>query len=246
MVIEMANMQLLNNIEHKDLRIITTSKIEFGDNVGGSLVFPEEFLQAHREYPLLIQKDVTTGDFQLIALFGFQKDQNLYLTDAGWDAKYIPALMRREPFFIGFQQNKNEGTVSPVIHIDMDSSRVSLDAEGERVFLENGGNTPYLESIKKTLLQVHEGINTARSFLKVLLDNNLVEQFMLDVVFVDESHLKTNNYYTINQEKLMALSGEKIVELHRNGTLQLAYMMLASMGNIKNLVDRLNALAVNQ
>lgn len=237
----MSTLQLLNNVEHKNLKVNTKHSAEFGDNVGGSLVFPEEFLMAHREYPLLLQKDPETEDFQFIALFGFQKDENLFLSEAGWQGRYIPALMRREPFLIGFQATQDglEGR-TPVIHIDMDSPRVSQD--GERLFLENGGNTPYLNSLKKTLMQIHEGIATARTFLAVLQDNDLIEQLALDVEFNDGSQLKTNSYYTINQEKLLMLSDAKVTEFHRNGVLQLCYMMLASTGNIKNLIDMHNRL----
>lgn len=235
----MANLQLLNNVEHQNLRVITKNSTEFGDDVGGCLVFPEEFLAAHREYPLLLQKDPETGSFQFIALFGFQKNENLFLTDAGWSARYIPALMRREPFYIGFQEDKtNNASATPVIHVDIDSPRISED--GERLFLENGGYTPFLESLKVTLLQIHEGIATARAFLAVLLKHNLIEQFTLDIEFNDGAKLKTDSYYTISQDQLMKLEDPVVAELHRSGALQLTYMMLASSGNIKHLVDTRN------
>lgn len=239
----MANMQLLNNVQHQDIKIITQHKAEFGDDVGGCLIFPEEFLAAHREYPIVLQKDPESGEFQFIVLFGFQKGENLFLTEQGWTGNYIPALMRKEPFLIGFQEDKsNPGQPTPVIHVDLDSPRIGKDGEGEPLFLANGGNSPLLESIRDNLMQIHEGIGTAQGLMKVLQDNDLIEQFTLDVVFKDGNQLTTDTYYTVNQEKLMALPDEVVVDLHRRGVLQLTYMMMASTGNIKTLIEKRNKL----
>ena len=39
----MTNHVMLNNIAHKDLRVITRYSAEFGDNVGTVLTFPTEY-----------------------------------------------------------------------------------------------------------------------------------------------------------------------------------------------------------
>lgn len=235
----MANLQLLNNINHQNLRVDTQKSENYGDAVGGCLVFPEEFISAHRDYPILLQKDPDSGDFQFIVLFGFQKNENLFLSEAGWADAYIPALMNKEPFLIGFQNDRsNPEQVTPVIHIDLDSPRVSDGQKGEALFLENGGNSTYLEEVRDNLMLIHKGITTARQLIALLEEKNLIEQFLLDIVFQDGSQLKTEAYYTISQERLGALSDAEIGEMHRQGALQLVYMMLASLGNIKALIKK--------
>ena len=46
---------MLNNIAHKDLRVITRYAAEFGDNVGTTMVVPTEFADVQREYPIFFR-----------------------------------------------------------------------------------------------------------------------------------------------------------------------------------------------
>ena len=48
---------MLNNIEHKNLRVITRPGAEFGDNVGTVMTVPTEFADVQREYPIFFRKD---------------------------------------------------------------------------------------------------------------------------------------------------------------------------------------------
>ena len=121
----------LNNVEHKNLRVITRSSAQFGDNVGGVVIFPTEFREVQREYPIFFRKEPGTDDYLSVALLGFAKDENLFLDGSGWNARYIPAVVARGPFLIGFQDE------SPVIHLDLDHPRVS-ETEGEPLFLATG------------------------------------------------------------------------------------------------------------
>jgi len=235
----MANLKLLNNVEHLDITVDAKLAEKYGDDVGGSLIFPEEFLAAQKEYPIVLQKNEETNEYQFIVLFGFQNNENLLLGKDGWSAQYIPALMKKDPFYIGFQK-KQDGSSEPVIHIDLDSPRVKLGGKGVRVFLEAGGYTPFLEEVKETLLLIHEGLATSKALIKVLEENDLIEQFSLEIQFDDGSKLQTEQYYTINQEKLASLEGEIIADFHKKGVLQLMYLIQFSAGNIKELIAKKN------
>ena len=52
-------------------------------------------------YPIFFIKDGATGQFYPAAVFGFDENENLFLSDQGWDASYIPMMIRRHPFLIG-------------------------------------------------------------------------------------------------------------------------------------------------
>ena len=65
------NNVLLNNIDHKDLRVITTCGAAYGDDVRFALTFPAEFRNVQAHYPIVFHK-TADGKFQSIALFGFQ------------------------------------------------------------------------------------------------------------------------------------------------------------------------------
>ena len=61
----------MNNIDHKDLRVITTRSAAYGDDVKFALTFPAEFRNVQAHYPIVFHK-TADGKFQSIALFGFQ------------------------------------------------------------------------------------------------------------------------------------------------------------------------------
>lgn len=241
--IKMAKHVLLNNIHHKDLKIITTHSAALGDKVNGALTFPTEFREVQSEYPIFFQKAEETGQFQAVAIFGFTEGQNLFLDDSGWHASYIPAVISRGPFLIGYQNEQQDGeTVRvPMIHIDLDNPRVS-QTEGEAVFLTHGGNSPYLEKVSRTLAAIHEGIDASKAMFDAFIALELIESFILDVKFNDGTSYKFGSYYTINEEKLVQLDKETLSQLNSAGYLFAAYMVIASLSNIKKLVDKRNAL----
>ena len=55
----MSNAVLLNNVEHKDLKVDASLKAEYGDNVNRVLAFSSEFGDLQKEYPILFYKDPT-------------------------------------------------------------------------------------------------------------------------------------------------------------------------------------------
>jgi hypothetical protein len=73
----MSNTVLLNNIDHKDLKVDASFKAEFGDNVNRVLAFPSEFGDLQKEYPILFYKDPAVGTFQAHAILGLDKGENL-------------------------------------------------------------------------------------------------------------------------------------------------------------------------
>ena len=60
------NNVLLNNIDHKDLRVITTRSAAYGDDVKSALTFPAEFRNVQACYPIVFHK-AADGKFQSIA-----------------------------------------------------------------------------------------------------------------------------------------------------------------------------------
>ena len=63
---------LLNNVDHKELRVITRRGAAYGDNVMFSLAIPAEFRTLQMHYPLVFRKSDDGTSFEPIALFGFQ------------------------------------------------------------------------------------------------------------------------------------------------------------------------------
>lgn len=235
----MAQYELLNNIAHKDLRIITRRGAELGDGVGGCAVYPTEFNELQKYYPILFQR-AENGSWLTIALFGFEANENLYLAGDKWRVPYIPAVIEREPFIIGMQQRAS-GVVEPVVHVDMDSPRISKDGEGEAVFLSLGGRSPFLERMTNILSIVHEGVAEADRMVAEFSRLNLIENITVEVEFSNGKQYRNSRYATVSKEKLLALPDAEIVALHRSGLLRYAYLIIGSVSNIQQMVDIKNS-----
>ena len=52
----MPTISVLNNIDHKDLRIITANRPGLGDDVAWVLTFAQEFRLMQADYPLIFPK----------------------------------------------------------------------------------------------------------------------------------------------------------------------------------------------
>lgn len=235
----MAQYQLLNNIAHKDLRILTRRGVDFGDAVGGCVVYPTEFNELQKYYPILFQA-TEEGGWLTIALFGFELNENLFLSGDKWLVPYIPSVIEREPFIIGMQE-RSSGEIEPVVHVDLDSPRISTGDEGEVVFLPFGGNSPFLERITNVLSVVHEGVAEAERMLSEFKRLDLIERITLDIEFSTGVHYKNSHYATISKEKLFALPDAEIANLHRSGLLRYAYLIVGSITNIQQMVDIKNS-----
>jgi hypothetical protein len=238
----MTNHVLLNNIEHKDIKINTERTKEMGDNVWFAQTFPLEFRNVQAHYPILFQKDSNTGQFMPVALFGFENDDNLFLDNGKWDAAYIPFAVQRMPFYIGFQHIESNGVTEKqrVITLDLDSPKVSKD-KGIELFLEHGGNSDYLEDIAVVLETLHEGIQQSSAFIDALVNLELLEAVTLDIELNDNSKHQLVGFYTINEDNLNGLSNDNYLALQQAGFIEPIYMIIASQMNIHDLVARKNA-----
>ena len=229
----MSTSVLLNNVAHQALRVITTRGAAWGDNVMSSVVFPSEFRNLQAHYPIVFQKTADATSFQPIALFGLQEGQNLFLGSEGWDAAVLPMAVERQPFMIG----RDGGEL--MVHIDLSSQRLS-STEGEPIFLPLGGHTEFLERMTSLLLAVHEGVQATPPFINALLAHELLEAFVLDIELDDGTQGRLAGLYTIHEERLAALGPDALAGLHRAGHLQAIYMVLASLSNLRTLIDRQN------
>ncbi len=224
----------LNNVDHRDLRVVTARGALYGDDIMYTLTFPAEFRNIQAHYPIVFGK-APDGAFTPLALFGFREKQNLFLKDGKWDASYIPMMIERVPFLIGNSPN------GKVVHIDLDSPRVSR-TEGEPIFREHGGNSEYLEHITGVLGMLHEGIESTPAFTLALLEHNLLESFVVDIQFLDGAQHRFAGFYTIQEERLGKLDATALGKLHERGYLLPIYMVIASFSNFRTLIERASKL----
>lgn len=225
----MTNTVLLNNIDHHDLRVILGHGAAFGDNINQVRVFPTEFEELQREYPIFFRKGGENA-FAAVALLGLDRDENLFLGEGGWQARYIPATQRRGPFLIG-----KPADGEPMIHVDLDHPRISRD-EGLPLFLPHGGNAPSLEQAAGVLRIIHDGLALAPAMFAAFEQAGLIEPVAVEIQLSDAERYTLPGLHAVGEERLAALDDEALGRLHREGFLRLAFLAAASLANVHRLI----------
>jgi hypothetical protein len=235
---------LVQNSVHGDVRIDVSQQARLCKGLRNTSVVLQEFKLAALEYPIVLTKNPETGAFSAVALFGFDEDENLYVTEDGqWDAWYLPLNIVRGPFMLGTQQLEGSPTenVEHVLLVDMEDPRVNKE-NGELLFNDRGFPTTYLERITSVIKSLKDGIEETSAFIDVLLKLNLIAPAQLKIEFLNGEHRDVRGVYTIEPEELKRLSVREVQELHEQGYLEPIYALAISFGHIRTLIERKNKL----
>ena len=226
----------INNIDHANLRVSPKAGAEFGDAANQALVFPAEFEELQREFAIIFRRRET--GLQAYALLGLDRDENLFLSGDRWASRYVPASHRRGPFSIGIARDSTDAAPGePMIHVDMDDPRVG-DGEGLPLFLEHGGNTPYLNHISGVLRLLYQEMESAPAAYAALDEAGLLTPVTLSIDVSEDRRYTVPDVLVVDIERLAAMAGEPLERLHRSGVLRLAILVAASLGNIQQLIAR--------
>ena len=126
-----------------------------------------------------------------------------------------------------------------MIHIDLDDPRVRRGAAPGHapVFLERGGNAPYLDHVAAVLRRLHVGHEAAAATYAAWEGAGLIEPLSLQVPLDAQTRYDLTGFHTINDAALAALEGAALEGLHRAGLFTLAVHVQSSLGNVQRLAD---------
>lgn len=235
------NRVLLNNVDHAHLRVARRAGAAFGDAVNQVPVFPSEFEQLQREFPIVFR--ATDDGIDAFVLTGLDRDENLFLDEDRWTSRYVPAVQRRGPFSVAIAR---PGATEPggdssaddlMIHVDLDDARVGAD-DGLPMFLEQGGNAPYLDEIGDVLRIIFDGMRSARAIHARLQEFGLLQPVTIQIDVDDSTRYDVPDLLVVAPQALAGLSGAPLETLHREGLLQLAMMASSSLGTVPDLIAR--------
>ena len=102
----MSNAIVLNNVDHKDIKVDTQPASTL--DVNRTLAYATEL---HKEFPLVFHKNPETGLTQLHAILGLERDENLFVGENGWTTRFVPALLARGPFSLGYKKPNKGNTI---------------------------------------------------------------------------------------------------------------------------------------
>ena len=192
-----------------------------------------EFQLAAQEYPIVFTLE---GEEAVpVALLGFDQDAGLFVTEQGWDARYVPAFVRRYPFVFSTSADGQTYTLC------IDEACTALDrsgATGERLF-RDGEKTPFLTGMLDFVNAYQVEHQRTRAFGKLLAGLGLLEPQEARVNKPGGGTVALSGFLVVNRDKLRALPEAKQAELIRTDGAELLYLHMQSLTNFDKLVARL-------
>jgi hypothetical protein len=206
----------------------------FCRNVNSVPLMASEFASAALEYAVVFGG---TGDVVMpVTVLGVRTDENLYVTkEGGWQAKYIPAFVRRYPFVVFSRDDGKTFTLC----IDETFPGFNQSGRGERLFGDDGKPTP--ENVLKFLQQYQLEFQRTQTFCKKLKELNLLEPMQTKINLGSGVRMALCGFSVVDRSRLKTLSAEVLAELVRSDELELIYDHLVSMRNFATVRDRLTA-----
>jgi hypothetical protein len=232
----------LSAARHGQVSLEAKGDYSFSAGINAVPLMAVEIIRAATEYAIVFT--AAGDDVVPAAVLGVKGDQNLYLTaDAHWQAKYVPAFIRRYPFVFAASEDKKTLTLC----IDETHPGVNREGRGQRLFGEDAKPTTYTQNVLKFLQEYQAHFERTKLFGKHLKDLGLLEPMQATVTTPKGEQLKLGSFMAVSREKLRALDADKLAGLAKTDELELVYLHLYSMRNFNEVKDRLvGALADEQ
>jgi hypothetical protein len=223
----------LSAARHRGAAVEITRNYEFSSKTNSVPLMAVEFPYAASEFAIVFAG--TKENVMPAVILGVRDGENLFLSqDAKWDAKYVPAFVRRYPFVFSTSADGER----LVLCVDEAYSGFNREARGQKFFDDDNKPTQYVQNILTFLQEYQAQFNRTMSFCKKVLELDLLEPMQAQVELSGEK-LSLAGFMAVNREKLKALPAEKLAELAKTDELELLYLHLQSMRNFLALPSRL-------
>lgn len=219
---------------HRDSYVEIGANYSFSSKVNSVPLMAVEFPNAAPEYAVVFAGP--PDNIMPAVILGMRGEENLYVSkDTSWQAKYIPAFVRRYPFVFS---NTADGQRF-LLCIDEAFQGFNREGRGQRLFADDGKPTPYVDNILKFLQEFQAQFLRTKAFCKKVQDLDLLEPMRAQAEMRSGEKLSLSGFMAINRAKLKAVPGDKLAELAKTDELELLYLHLQSMRNFTGLTDRL-------
>jgi hypothetical protein len=242
--------RLLDRQADAGKRVRPLQDYRIAGHMNGMMLTAVEFLDACKEYVIaFVAVAQPGGDGQAppqgaaaavspVALLGLRDGENLMVRpqDGQWDARYVPAFVRRYPFAYAAD---GEGRFNLLVDAAWEGFN---DHEGELLVQPDGEPTAFLKQVMQYLDRFEQESLRTRAFCERLVALDLLVSRQLDGTLPEAAGGQTvsvTGFSVVDEEKLRALPDAVVLELHRNGMLGLIQAHLLSLGNAPRLLERL-------
>jgi SapC len=224
----------LSASRHRDCAVDIDGSYEFSGKVNSVPLMAVEFPNAAAEYAVVFAGN--EGSLMPSVILGVRGEENLFVSkEKTWEAKYIPAFVRRYPFVFSTSADGKQ----LVLCIDEAFSGFNREGRGERLFGDDGKPSAYVENVLKFLQEFQAQYLRTQAFCAKLRELDILDPMQAQVELASGERLALSGFMAVSRTKLKALPDDKLAALAQTDELELLYLHLQSMRNFLGLRDRL-------
>jgi len=217
---------------HADLSI-ERKDFGFASKVNSVPLTAVEIPAASMEYTI-----VFAGNEEAVApvvVLGLEGGKNLYVKEDGtWNAKYIPAFVRRYPFVFSQAEDKQTFTLC----LDEGWDGCNREGRGDPLFDDKQEKTQYLDRMLEFLKEYQKHFTLTQNYCKKIKELGLLEPMKAEFTLPGGEKRALGGFMAVNRAKLKELPPEKLAELVKSDELELTYCHLLSLNNFRQMAER--------
>lgn len=219
---------------HGQWSVDAAGNFAFCRNVNSVPLMTVEFARAAAEYPIVFAGN--EENVMPAVILGMRASENLFLTEqGGWEAKYIPAFVRRYPFV--FSSSNDGNTFS--LCIDEAYAGCNQEGRGQKLFDGSGKPTSYVQDVLRFLQGYQAEFQRTQAFCNKLKELNLLEPMQAQVTLDSGQVVSLTGFMGVNKNRLKELSGEALAELAKADELEWVFQHFQSLQHFERLKERL-------
>jgi len=221
---------------HGKCSMETGNNYAFARTINSAPLMAVEFPEAASEYAIVF---ATSGDEVVpVVILGARQNENLYLSaDNQWQAKYVPAFVRRYPFVFSASEDGQTFTLC----VDEAFPGLNYLGRGKPLFDQDGKATAYVDNVLKFLQEYRAQFLRTQEVCRKLKELNVLEPMHAQFSLGSGEQMSLRGFSVVDRKKLKAISAKALAELAKTDELELIYLHLQSMRNFTTLKDRLVA-----
>ena len=191
--------------------------------------------------PVVLVKNSDTGQFNLVAVFGFEQGENLYCQNKLWHESYCPMSLLSKPFYLGYRDEING---ERVLCVDQNSPYIVKNPK-ETINAQTFYRAAQQENIclaraKDSLVRLEQGEKLTSEFIQCISQLNLVQALTLDITWDNGEQGAISGLYTVDPQQLDNLNREQWQQLQLHDYVTVISVLNRSLNHIQQLITLKN------
>jgi hypothetical protein len=235
----------VNYAQHKNYALLAKCSEHIAKGLNIVPVTFNELRHLAKYSPLALVKHNGTGEYKLVAVFGFEQGENLYCQNHLWDETYCPMHLSIKPFYLGYSyQGQDKRQAERVLCVDQNNPLV-VKNDKQGINAQAFYRAPHQENTcllraRESLVRLEQGQKLTHDFIQSLSQLNLIQSLTLDITWDNGEKASIAGLYTVDPQQLETLSTVQLQQLQQHNYFEAITVLNQSLNHIQKLITLKN------